>query len=699
MSAADRLRLDMNDFLLEIGTEEIPAGYIQAALDALAGSLINRLAETRIDHGAVSTYGSPRRLVVRINGIAARQKAVTEQVMGPPERIAFDDQGRPSVPAVKFAEKVGLPVERLAVKETEKGRYLTATVTDRGVASKTVLQRILPEIILATPFPKAMRWSNLTIAFARPIQSVLALLGKSVVSFALADKLKSGRYAWGHMFMHRKKVKIDQPDDYLPKMRQSMVIADIPERREMVLREIAAAAESMGGRILPDEELVDIVTHLVEIPIATGGRFDEGFLELPREILITAMREHQKYFAVVAPDGSLMPCFVAVNNTRTKDLGLVAKGHERVLRARLSDARFFFQADLKEKMEDRRERLKGVLFQAKLGSMHAKVQRVVALGAHLSASESQEIQSHVQRAAMLCKADLVSQVVGEFPKLQGIMGRVYAAAAGEPGDVATAIEEHYRPVYSGGVLPQTRTGAILAIADKLDSICGCFHVGLVPTGASDPYALRRQCIGIVQTILAQNLDISLKAAIDFSLRQFEAEQKTAAAEAVTLFFQSRIARILAEEGFDKDIVAAVTSVSIDNIPDVWKRTRALQALKGAPDFEPLAAAFKRVVNILRKAQGEIGSFPDKARFQEPSETALFDAYDQVKIRVGQKMEGGDLEGALRVIASLRSPVDRFFDDVMVMTDDLALRGNRLALLNAIAGLFDRMADFSKIYVA
>jgi glycyl-tRNA synthetase beta chain len=689
----------MNDFLLEIGTEEIPAGYIQAALDALAASLINKMTEARIGHGAVATYGTPRRLAVRIDDVAPRQKAVTEQVLGPPERIAFDEMGRPSVPALKFAEKVGLPVERLAVKKTEKGRYLTATVTDKGVASKRVLQSVLPEIILATPFPKTMRWSDLTIDFARPIQSVLALLGKTLVSFELADTLKSGRYAWGHVFMHRKKVKVDQADDYLQKMRQAMVIADIPERKEMVQREIAAAAEGLGGRILPDEELVDTVTQLVEIPIATGGRFDEGFLELPREILITAMREHQKYFAVVDPAGKLMPCFVAVNNTRTKDLNLVAKGHQRVLRARLSDARFFYQADLKEKMDDWVQRLKGVLFQAKLGSMHAKVERVVALGAHLSAAEPPDIQSRVQRAALLCKADLVSQVVGEFPKLQGIMGRVYAAMAGEPGDVPEAIEEHYRPVYSGGVLPQTRTGAILAIADKLDTICGCFHVGLVPTGASDPYALRRQCIGIVQIILAQNLNLSLKAAIDFSLQQFHVEPNGPTADAVHTFIQSRTARLLTEEGFDKDVVAAVIGVSIDNIPDVWQRTKALQSLKGAPDFEPLAAAFKRVVNILRKAQDEISALPDKALFQEPAETALFEAYAQVKDRVEEKMAGSDLEGALRVIASLRVPVDRFFDDVMVMTDDPNLRGNRLSLLQAIAALFDRMADFSKIYVA
>jgi len=686
----------MNDLLLEIGTEEIPAGYIQPALNALAANLTQKLAEARIRHGAVETYGTPRRLVIRIDDVASRQKAVTEEVLGPPERIAFDENGTPSVAARKFAEKVGLAVERLVVRETEKGRYLSATITDKGVASKAVLQKLLPDIILGTPFPKTMRWSNLTIAFARPIQSVLALLGKSVIAFVLGDKLRSGRYAWGHMFMHRKKIKIDNARSYLEAMRQAMVVADISERKEMVRREIEAAAKGLGGQILPDEELLDIVNHLVEFPIATAGRFDEGFLELPREILITAMREHQKYFAVVDSAGKLMPCFVAVNNTRTKDLGLVAKGHQRVLRARLSDAQFFYRADLKDTMDHWRERLKGVLFQAKLGSMHAKVQRVEALGAHLSAAEPPDIQSQVQRAAQLCKADLVSQVVGEFPKLQGIMGRVYAAVAGEPGDVPTAIEEHYRPVFSGGVLPQSRPGAILAIADKLDTICGCFCVDLVPTGASDPYALRRQGIGIVQIMLRHKLNFSLKAAIDASLQPFKPADKTAVADAVYTFIQNRIARILSEEGFDKDVVAAVVSVSIDNIPDVWQRTAALQALKGAPDFEPLAAAFKRVVNILRKTEDRVQDAPESKLFREPAETALFEAYQKVKTQVGQKMASGDLEGALRIIAALRGPVDRFFNDVMVMADDQSLRYNRLALLNAIAALFDRMADFSKI---
>jgi len=688
----------MNPFLLEVGTEEIPAGYIQPALDALASNLTAKLAQARISHGAVHTFGTPRRLVVRLDGVAGRQQSITEEVLGPPERVAFDDQGAPTVAAQKFAEKVGVPLEKLKVTETDKGRYLCATISEKGSATKAVLQKMLPDIILGTPFPKTMRWSSMSICFARPIQSILALLGKSVVSFTLEDKIKSGRYTWGHMFMHHQKIKIDDAELYEKSMRQAHVVVDIEARKQMVRHEVDAAAKAMGGKALPDEELLNIVTNLVEIPVATGGRFDDAFLELPREILITSMREHQKYFAVVDENGRLMPCFVAVNNTRTKDLDLVARGHERVLRARLSDAQFFYRADRQDQMDDWRERLKGVLFQAKLGSMHAKVERVEKLCAHLSQAESSSLQSQVKRAAQLCKADLVSQVVGEFAKLQGIMGRVYATVANEPGDVATAIEEHYRPVYSGGALPETRTGALLAIADKLDTICGCFSVGLIPTGASDPYALRRQAIGIVQIISKHQLNVSLQAAIASGLVQFESSPGASVADQIYAFILNRISRMLADEGYDKDLVAAVVEVSIDDIPNVWRRASALQTLKRDADFEPLAAGFKRVVNILRKTEVVADRLPDTALFSAPSEKALYDAFESTREEVGQLIASGDLEKALRVIATLRSPVDQFFEDVMVMTEDIAVRENRLALLNVIAGLFNRLADFSKIAV-
>ncbi|MFZ1985751.1 MAG: glycine--tRNA ligase subunit beta [Desulfatitalea sp.] len=686
----------MERLLLEIGSEEIPAGYIQPALAALAADVVRKLADARIDHGAVQTHGTPRRLVLVVEALAPRQKPKTEEVLGPPERIAIDAQGQYTLAARKFAEKVGVAVDRLRLSDTDKGRYLCASISDKGIATKRLLQQMLPEVILSVPFPKTMRWSDMNIAFARPIQSVLALLGKSVVAFTLGDRIKSGRLAWGHMFMHHKRIKIDDAEEYLERMRQAQVIVDIQARKQMVREEIAAAAVQLGGQILPDEALLDTVTNLVEIPIASGGRFSEDFLELPHEILITSMREHQKYFAVTDAAGQLMPCFVAVNNTRTKDMALVAKGHQRVLRARLSDAQFFYRSDLEHKMDAWNERLKGVLFQAQLGSIHAKVQRVQQIATQLADVAAPELKPLVTRAAQLCKADLVSQVVFEFPNLQGIMGRHYATAAGEHPDVALAIEEHYRPTYSGGPLPQNRIGALLAMADKLDTLCGCFSVGLAPTGASDPYALRRQSIGIVQIMLAQQFTFSLRAAIDITLKHFTPADANATAEAVYAFIQQRIAHLLAEEGFAKDIVAAVVSVSVDHVPNVWQRVAALQALKGAPDFEPLAVAFKRAVNIVRKADTVLGQAPDTALFADPSETALYEAYHSVKQQMEQCLSAGDLHQTLRVIATLREPVDRFFDGVMVMAEDAALRRNRLALLQAIASLFGRIADFSKI---
>jgi glycyl-tRNA synthetase beta chain len=688
----------METLLLEIGTEEIPAGYIQPALDALARELTRRLAAARIEHGAARTHGSPRRLAVMIESVAARQKPVKEKLLGPPERVALDSEGRYTLAAQKFAQKVGLPSERLSFTDTDKGRYLCAIVSDKGLRTKEILKQMLPEVILGLPFPKTMRWSDLQIAFARPIQSVLALLGRSVVPFTLGGRIRSGRVSWGHRFMQHKRVTIDEAGSYEARLREALVIVDVEERRRMVREEIAAAAAALGGRILPDEALVDTVTQLVEIPIAAGGRFSKDFLELPREILITSMREHQKYFAVVDDEGRLMPCFVAVNNTRTRDIALVAKGHERVLRARLSDAQFFYRADLGQKMENWNERLKGVLFQAQLGTMYDKSRRAAQIAGQLADFAGPEVKERALRAALLCKADLVSQVVFEFPNLQGTMGRTYAAAASEHPDVAMAIEEHYRPTYSGGQLPKTLTGAFLAIADKLDTICGCFSVGLIPTGASDPYALRRQGIGIVQIMHAHQLSFSLRNAIDISLKGFNPADPQAVAEAVLGFIQQRIAHLLSEEGFAKDVIAAVISVSTDNIPNVWHRVSALQKMRSLADFEPLAVAFKRAVNILRKNSEALPDAPTPELFADGSEEKLYQAYRSVKEQVERQLDAGELEQALRVIATLREPVDRFFEDVLVMAKEENLRKNRLALLQAIASLFGSIADFSKISV-
>ena len=690
----------MKTLLLEIGAEEIPAGYIQPALQALSGNLVKSLSDHRIACGQARTYATPRRLTVEILNVAEKQTSVTSEILGPPVKVGFDENGQPTVAAQKFAEKVGVPVNRLASQETPKGSYLCAKVTERGGSTKTVLKSILPKIISATPFPKTMRWSTMSLTFARPIISVLALFGDQLVTFPM-DRLKSGRWTYGHSIMAPKKVKLKNAEDYVEALRDVQVIVDFEERRQFVLKEISDAAQSIGGRVLEDPELLDIVTNLVEYPVAAAGSFDPSFLELPREILITSMREHQKYFAITDPQGNLMPYFIAVNNTIPKDLGLVRKGHERVLRARLEDARFFFKSDLKEPLEDWREKLHGVLFQAKLGSMYEKVERIIKLTDFICnrLSIDSDTRAMALKAATYCKADLVCQVVGEFPKLQGVMGRVYAQAASMPEQVATAIEEHYRPLYSGGNLPGTQIGAMVALADKIDSICGCFSVGLIPTGAADPYALRRQSIGILQIIQQQQLPVTLTDIIDASVVLFEGkstESSEITSEAVFTFFKNRLAHLLGEDGFSKDVIAAVLSTPIGQIPHVWAKVAALESLKNRPDFDSLAGAFKRVVNIIKKADPNEGQSVVENLFDAPSESGLYTAYQEVKQKVAGLLDRGQFEQALLDIASLRKPVDEFFDGVLVMAEDKKIRENRLGLLRCIADLFSQLADFSKI---
>ena len=694
----------MDTLLLEIGTEEIPAGYILPALETLSATLSKKLNEARIEHGRSQIYGTPRRLTVKVENVAPKQPSVKSEVIGPPVKIGFDEDGKPTMAARKFAEKVGVPLGKLAVKETPKGAYLSAEKSERGLATRTLLKEILPGVILATPFPKKMRWADLDIEFARPIHTILAMLGKSVVSFKLGN-LKSGRNTCGHSFMAPAKIKLDSPDEYLDKLRTAHVVADMEVRKKILEERIADVASELGGRILPDEELVDINNNLVEYPVPVAGKFDTEFLEIPDEVLINAMREHQKYFAVVDSSNNLMPCFIAVNNTAARDLALSATGHERVIRARLADAQFFYQGDLEVTNDERVEKLKRVVFQAELGTVFEKSERVAKIAEVLAAStqKNDDLQKQVLRAAQLSKSDLVSQVVGEFPKLQGIMGRIYAGIAGEPADVAVAIEEHYRPVYSGAPLPETLVGAILSITDKMDSICGCFSVGLIPTGASDPYALRRQGIGIIQIMNAKGLSFPLRELIRCSLEQFGkngAAESDELIEKVYTFLQNRISHLLAEEGFSKDVIAAVVSVAGDDIPNVRNRVDALESLKARPDFEPLAVGFKRVVNIIRKSgpkeKGAVLEAVDRELFEHESEGALFEEFKAVNQKVSEAMEKESFNRALVEIASLRDAVDRFFDGVMVMAEDTGIRRNRLALLGHIAALFGKFADFSKL---
>ena len=692
--------------LVEIVTEEIPAGYIAPALEAMAGLMVQKLTQARIESAASGeTFATPRRLALMVRDVAERQASITREIVGPPKAVAFDAKGQPTKAVEGFARSQGVSVSRLTTKTTAKGDYVCVSKTERGQASWRLLQAIIPEVIMAIPFPKSMRWADLGLTFARPIHSIMALFGDRIIPFKL-ENIKSGRRTRGHRFMHPGSIAIGNPSEYVGALRSAFVVADIEERSRVIRAQITEAARKLGGDVISDDDLLDTVTNLVEYHAVSAGTFDPAFLKLPGEVLITAMREHQKYFAVASSDDQLLPCFIAVNNTAAKDMAVVTSGHERVLRARLEDARFFFETDAKTSPDDMVERLKGVLFQAKLGTMFDKVCRVQELAEHLADMTVPEDKPTVSRAAWLTKSDLTSQMVNEFPKLQGVMGRIYAARSGEPEAVAKAIEDHYLPAYAGGPLPETVAGALVSMADKLDTICSCFGIGLIPSGTSDPYALRRQAIGIIQIMLTRNLSFSLQALINKSLELLhdkisgDTEQ---AGRGVMTFFRHRMEHLLAEQGFAKDLITAVTSASMDSLPAVLKRTEALQNLKAKEDFEPLAIAFKRVVNIIRQARqrGDIPSRAaqtqieaDPAMFQEPCEQELYSAFQKVKQEISDDL--GSFDRGLSAIASLKNPVDGFFDGVMVLTEDKRLKQNRLALLGEIAELFAIFADFSKI---
>jgi glycyl-tRNA synthetase beta chain len=691
----------MNRLLIEIGCEEIPAGYIIPALNAFKEKILASLDKSRIDHKDAQIFGTPRRLVLMVEDVADMQKAKTSTIKGPPERVGFDKNGSPTLAAEKFAAKAGVGIDQVRIEDTPKGRYLTAVIEEKCESSVSILENILEKEILSIPFPKSMRWGALSISFARPIISLVGLLGEKILDFKVGD-IKSSSRIFGHRFMHPGKYKLESADAYIALAESAGVIPDIEKRKEVLVKAIEACAKEHHSKIFKDDELVDIVTNLVEYPFPVVGKFDDEFLKVPDEVLITAMREHQKYFALTDETGHLKPLFIAVNNTKAKDMRLVANGHEKVLRARLSDAKFFYETDLLSSLDEFAQKLKAVTFQEKLGTVYDKTLRIGNLVEYLANESSYEdketLKQDVARAAQICKADLVSQVVIEFTKLQGVIGRVYALKAGEKEEVALAVEQHYRPVYSGGKLPENPTACLLAIADKLDTICGCFFVDLIPTGGADPYALRRQGIGIIQIMLEENLTIPLSFMIDKGLEAYVEDpgKRDGISRQIKGFFKNRMINILTDMGFSKGSVNSALWASFDNIPDVVLRVRALDSLRKEPDFEPLSITFKRVENIIKKADEKVRLPVDESLFEDPSEILLSKAVNEVQQIVEGLIREGNYDKALRHIATLRPKVDTFFDDVMVMDRDEKVKLNRIALLSSVSGLFKNIADFSMI---
>jgi len=688
------------ELLLEIGTEEIPSGYLESGLKELRRLAESYLRDNRIEmEGGLYIYGTPRRLVLTGKAIADRQEDTIQELTGPPKKTAFDEEGNPTKAAFGFAKKQGVSVDELQLLETPKGEYLHFKRKMPGRPTIELLSEILPELIANIPWPKSMRWGSGGFTFVRPIHWVLALFNGEVIPFEVAG-VRSGNKSRGHRFMAPQIMEIDDLQDYLRKMNEGSVVIDQRERAGEVEKAIITAAKTVSGTPMRDPGLLSTVTNMVEYPSAICGGFDKAFLNLPDPVLITAMKEHQRYFPIRDREDRLMPNFVAVNNTIARDESIVRKGHERVLRARLADADFFFKEDRKRPLENRLEDLKAVIYQAELGTSFAKVQRFTKLAEYLARQIAPEKIDDVRLAARLCKCDLVTDMVGEFPSLQGTMGEIYARLDGHPEDVCLAISDHYLPSQAESELPGSLIGSIVGMADRMDTIVGCFAVGLEPTGTADPYALRRHALGIIRIIRAKKIGISLKDFVSKSgsiLNEAISFDREKVVDRVLDFIKDRFKNLLLSQGIAQDFVEAVITIDFSFLNQIEEKIVALRRFREiSKDFERLTISFKRIMNIVRGFEGTDKVNPDL--FEHTSEENLWKTFQSVKDNVQKEIHRGTYFDALNSIAELTGPVDEFFSDVMVMAEDVRIRENRLGMLKGLNQLFLQIADFSKLSV-
>lgn len=689
------------ELLLEIGTEEIPSGYLEDGLRGFKALAQASFEENRIDlAGDLHTHGTPRRLILTGKDIAGRQEDLVQEVTGPPKSVAYDKEGKPTKAALGFAAKQGVSVESLECLDTPKGEYVYIKNRIPGRPTEKILGECLPKIIADITWPKSMRWGSVGFSFVRPIHWVVALFNGKVISFEVGG-VKSGNTTRGHRFMGSQAIDVFSIEDYFQKLEKSFVLVDQREREVAVKRLTMEAAGTVGGMPAEDAELIATVANLVEYPSAVCGGFDDAFLNIPDSVLITAMKEHQRYFSVYDEEGKLMPNFVAVNNTVAGDESVVQRGHERVLRARLSDAGFFFEEDRKRQLGERLEDLKGVIYQAELGTSYAKVQRFTKLAEYLAEAVLPDRVDDVKTVARLCKCDLVTQMVNEFPSLQGVMGKEYARIEGYEEEVCSGINEHYLPTKAGGELPTSKIGALVGCADRLDTIAGCFAIGLEPSGSADPFALRRHSIAIIRITQDMGWDISLREYIEKALLILSEEirfEKDKVFSRVMDFFRERYKQMMLRSGYESDLIEAVISVEFDRINQLGPRIDHLKRfVSESEEFQALALTFKRVSNILKKQK--IPFDVDPALFKEAVESNLWKTYHDLKEDIYQCLEKADYYQALGLMAGLRKPVDEFFDGAEILIkDDEELRKNRVGLLQHLSMLFLKVADLSKFSI-
>lgn len=681
------------DLLFEIGTEEIPAHVMPGTLAQLKEHAEQAFKENRIAFDAIRTLGTPRRTALLVKGLAEKQEDVTSENRGPSVKIAFDADGKPTKAAQGFARGQHVAPEDLVVKDG----YVYAEVHEEGQPTAKLLETLLPELVCGLSFPNNMRWGDLDFKFIRPIRWFVALYDKDVIPFELAN-VKSGRTSRGHRFLSQGDFTIDSAADYETACEENFIIVDQDKRKAMIREQIEEVAKENGGQAEITDDLLEEVLYLVEYPTALCGKFEEKYLQLPPEAVITPMRDHQRYFPVKDAAGKLLPLFITVRNGGREYLETVQHGNERVLRARLADAQFFFDEDRKKSLEEHRDKLKTVVFQQGLGTMYEKTERLAAL-ADFIADElhaDEKAHKHAHRAALLSKADLVTGMVTEFTELQGIMGREYARLDGECEKVAIAIDEHYKPRFAGDSQPATTAGRIVSTADKIDTIVGTFSLGKIPTGSQDPFALRRQALGLVNMMIEAKYHLSLSALVNKSMDLYGITDEAARGKMqqdVADFMRLRLKNVL--ESIRYDVLDAVLG-DVDDLYAVAQRAAAVEAFVAGKDAEKDIQAFVRVGNLAKKA-GQAAV--DAALFQNEEERALYAVYEEADKAAAEKLQAEDYAGALEAFTQLSQPIDAFFDGVMVMDKDENIRDNRLGLLKSIDTLVKRVADFSKIVTA
>ncbi len=681
--------MSAQDFLVELGTEELPPKALNTLADAFLAGIEKGLQSAGLTYSAKQVYGAPRRLAVLITELSTQQPDRSINLDGPPRQAAFDAEGNPTQAALGFAKKCGVDLSEI----DQSGPKLRYSQSIAGKPTASLLPTIVEDSLNDLPIPKRMRWGARKEEFVRPTQWLVMLFGDQVIDCTILAQT-AGRESRGHRFHHPESVRITSPASYLSDLRNAYVLADFNERRQLITKRVDELATQHEGTAIVPPSLLDEVTSLVEWPVPLVCSFEERFLEVPQEALITTMQDNQKYFCLLDADGKLLPRFITVANIESKDPQQIVLGNEKVVRPRLTDAEFFFKQDKKQKLETFNQRLQNVVFQAQLGSVFDKAERVSKLAAFIAPRIGGDAQ-RAARAGLLSKCDLATEMVGEFPEMQGIAGYYYAKADGETNDVALALNEQYMPRGAGAELPTTLTGSAVAIADKLDTLVGIFGIGMLPTGSKDPYALRRAALGILRILIEKQLDLDLIETVKFAVGQFGAKVKAAGlSDQVLEFIFDRLRARYEDEGVEVAVYLSVRALQPGSALDFDQRVQAVQAFRKLPEAAALAAVNKRVSNLLSKAEGNIAQTVEPKYFDNANEFSLYSAIKQADQDVQPMAEARQYSETLARLAALREPVDAFFEAVMVNAEDANVRANRYALLARLRGLFLGVADIS-----